>query len=53
VWLLLVWDVKWTVRVLECDVVTGMWRGDTTQEMYWRVMLLLGCGGDTTQEMYV
>jgi len=27
VWLLLVWDGKWAVRLLERDVVTGVWRG--------------------------
>jgi len=26
-WLLLVWDGKWAVSLLECDVATGMWRG--------------------------
>jgi len=27
VWLLLVWDGKWAVSLLERDVATGMWSG--------------------------
>jgi len=26
-----VWDGKWAVRLLESDVVTGMWRRETIQ----------------------
>jgi hypothetical protein len=33
-WLLLVGDGKWPARLLEGDVVTGMWRGEKQQRQY-------------------
>ena len=32
--LLLVGDGKWVVRLLERDIVTGVWRGEKTQAVY-------------------
>jgi hypothetical protein len=40
-------EITYVVRLLGCDVVTGMWRAQTTPQCgYWSVMLLLGCGGE-------
>ena len=44
--------VKWALRLLERDVVSGMWRGETAQVVYWDVEgrkntgSVLGCGGE-------
>ena len=34
-WLLLVWDGKWAVSLLERDIATGVWRGETVQVVWW------------------
>jgi len=34
-WLLLMCDGKWAVSLLERDVATGMWRGETVQVVLW------------------
>jgi hypothetical protein len=33
-WLLLVGRGKWLARLLEGDVVTGLWRGETTESIH-------------------
>jgi len=40
VWrLLLVWDGKWAVRLLERDVATGGWMGETVQVVWWLLLV--------------
>ena len=36
------WNGKWAVRLLECDVATGMWRGETVQVVWWLLLVWNG-----------
>jgi len=36
--LLLVWDGKWAVRLLERDVANVGWRGETVQVVWWLLL---------------
>ena len=33
------WDGKWAVRLLERDVATGGWRGETVQVVWWLLLV--------------
>jgi len=41
-YLLLVWNGKWAVRLLELDVATGVWRGETVQVVWWLLLMWSG-----------
>jgi len=36
---IVVGDGKWVERLLECDVVTVMWRGETIQVKWWLMLV--------------
>ena len=36
------WNGKWAVRLLERDVGTGVWRGETTQVVGWLLLVWVG-----------
>jgi len=37
-----VWNGKWAVRLLERDVATGVWRGETVQVVCWLLLMWNG-----------